>query len=418
MTESELDAPGRYPRRYPRLGPWPATEGGVRSESVRTANLATVLRHLHLSGPSTRSQLVEHTGLTRTSVAALVGELAQAGLVTEHAALPDGTPGRPSPLVAVNSDDVAVLAIEIAVDSVAVAVVGLGGVVLTEMRIDRSRDRVTVAGTIADIAALVDETRGDVSVRRLVGVGVAVAGVVRRATNTVVLAPNLGWNEVALGDLIADACDLGVPIHVGNEGDLGVLAETRRGAAVGQRDVIYLSGEVGVGGGIFVNGRPVIGRRGFAGEIGHLPVNPAGRNCGCGSRGCWETEVSETALLRRTGRPIDGGRPAIDEVLAGAAAGDLDALRALDRQGYWLGVGLAGLVNVFDPDVVVLGGMFRRVHGYVIDSLRAALEERVVAAGDGIEIVPSALGSDVTLLGAAEVAFDPLLTDPLVTQPR
>ena len=418
MSESELDAPSRPEGPHPRLGRWPATKGGVRSESVRAANLATVLRHLHLTGPCTRSQLVEHTGLTRTSVGALVGELALAELVTEHAALSDGTPGRPSPLVAVNRDDIAVLAIEIAVDSVAVAVVGLGGEVLTEMRIDRPRERVTVAETVADLTVLVGQTRAAASVRRLLGVGVAVAGIVRRATNTVVLAPNLGWDDVPLGDLIAEACDLDVPVHVGNEGDLGALAEIRRGAAVGQRDVIYLSGEVGVGGGIVANGRPVIGRRGFAGEIGHLPVNPSGRRCGCGSRGCWETEVSETALLRRTGRPVDGGQHAISELLSAAAAGDRDSLRALERQGYWLGVGLAGLVNVFDPDIVVLGGMFRRVHGHVIDALRASLATRVVAAADGIAIVPSALGSDVALLGAAELAFDPLLTDPLAAQPR
>jgi predicted NBD/HSP70 family sugar kinase len=122
-------------------------------------------------------------------------------------------------------------------------------------------------------------------------------------------------------------------------------------------------------------------------------------------------------LLRRTGRPVDGGQHAIGELLSAAAAGDRDSLRALERQGYWLGVGLAGLVNVFDPDIVVLGGMFRRVHGQVIDALRASLETRVVAAVDGIAIVPSALGSDVALLGAAELAFDPLLTDPLGAQP-
>ncbi len=388
--------------------------GGVRSESVRTTNLSTVLQRLHFAGPATRSELVEETGLTRSSVAALVGELEEAGLVFELAGSPDGSPGRPSPTVSANSAQNAVLAIEIAVDDLAVAIVGLGGTVLHRIRIDHPRDRSTVQETIADVAELVSEVLSATENTPLLGVGVAIVGLVHRATNTVVVAPNLSWNEIPLGDLLREACSLSVPITIANDGNAGVLAESRRGAAVGQKNVIFLSGEVGVGGGIIVDGQVINGQGGFAGEIGHMPVNPEGLDCGCGARGCWETEIGEGALLRRTGRMADGGRAALNNVLEAAAAEDPDVLRALARQGEWIGIGLAGLINVFDPQMVVLGGTLRRVYPYVIDAVQEVItSRRLNGRVTTIDIVASAVGEDASLLGAAELAFQSLLANPL-----
>jgi len=119
-------------------------------------------------------------------------------------------------------------------------------------------------------------------------------------------------------------------------------------------------------------------------------------------------------LLRRTGRKPDGGPAALDEVLQAAAEGDADVLQALDAQGDWLGTGLAGLIHIFDPEMVVLGGMFRRVYPYVIEALQRSLTDRLLATTVGdIDIVASTLGEDASLLGAAELAFEPLLNDPL-----
>ncbi len=388
--------------------------GGVRSESVRTANLSTLLQCLHFAGPATRSELVEETGLTRSSVAALVGELEEAGLVVEHAGSPDGSPGRPSPTVSANSSQNLVLAIEIAVDDLAVAIVGLGGKVLHRIRVDHPRDLSTIDETIADVAELVAKVRSATKNTPLLGVGVAIVGLVHRTTNTVVVAPNLRWNEVPLGNLIRDACSLSVPITVANDGNAGVLAESRRGAAVGQKNVIFLSGEVGVGGGIIVDGQVINGQGGFAGEIGHMPVNPEGLDCGCGARGCWETEIGEGALLRRTGRMADGGRAALNSVLDSAAAEDPNVLRALARQGEWIGIGLAGLINLFDPGMVVLGGTLRRVYPYVIDSVNEVVVGRRLSGREArMSIVASTVGEDASLLGAAELAFQSLLANPL-----
>ena len=183
---------------------------------------------------------------------------------------------------------------------------------------------------------------------------------------------------------------------------------------MGVDNVLFISGEVGVGGGLIVDGRPLTGVAGYGGEIGHIPVNPAGAACRCGSVGCWETEVGEGALLRRAGHPAAGGRAAVEAVLREAADGSPVALAALDHVGRWLGLGLAGLVNVLNPRLVVLGGLFGRIHP--LDrgrpSRRSSTAGRLPAPRALVRVVPASLGVDAPLLGAAELAFEPLLADP------
>lgn len=387
---------------------------GQRSETVRRANLSAIVRGLHERGPLSRSDLVAATGLTRSAIRGLVGELAQAGLVSETAAVRRGSPGRPSPLVRLNPTAVVVLGLEIAVDSLAAASVGLGGQVFERIRVDRPRGHTSADDVVADLAALATELQA----RRpangpLLGIGVAIVGVVRRSDGLVSMAPNLGWLEVPLGAHLLRALEADVPIAVANEADLGVLAEHRRGAAVGVDDVLFVSGEVGVGGGVLVDGRPLTGAAGYAGEIGHLPVNPGGSPCACGSVGCWETEVGEGALLRRAGRAPDSGRAGVEAVLREASAGSPTATAALDETGRWLGIGLGGLINILDPRLVVLGGLFGRIHPFVRETLEAELARRSLPAPRAlVRVVPARLGVDAPLLGAAELAFEPLLADP------
>ncbi len=390
-------------------------EVGQRSETVRRSNLSAMVRELHTRGPLSRSELVAWTGLTRSAIRSLVGDLVAGDLVAEGPAIRLGTPGRPSPVVRLVADGAVVLALQIAVDSLAVAVVGLGGEVFWQQRIERPRGHSTLDEIVADLADLVRTAlRRRPATETPIGVGVAMAGIVSSSDGVVAFAPNLGWIDAPLGERLAEALDLRVPVGVANEADLGALAESRRGAAGGAQDILYVHGEVGVGGGIIVDGRPLSGSGGFAGEIGHMSVNPEGQACRCGSVGCWETEVGEGALLARAGYPLDGGSAAVDAVLADAAAGLPLAIDALDDVGRWLGHGLAGLVNILNPHMVVLGGLFSRIHPYVGRRVEEALDRHALAAPRRrVEVVPAALGVDAPLLGAAEMAFEPLLTDPV-----
>ncbi|MGB0112607.1 MAG: ROK family transcriptional regulator, partial [Ilumatobacteraceae bacterium] len=246
----------------------------VRPQAVRQSNLAVLLETLRTSGPVSRSELGAATGLTRSAISGLVGELVSLGLADEHAALPDGRPGRPSPVVHVATAHFVTLAVEVGVDDLSVAIVGLDGKVLRSHRSARPRGRAPIGATVADIAELVRRLgwHGEmVDGRRVLAIGVAVPGVITEPGDVIVTAPNLGWYDLDLGPLLREALGVELPVFVGNDADLGALAEARFGAGVGARTMLFVSGEVGVGGGLVVDGRRVAGHRGFAGEIGHIP---------------------------------------------------------------------------------------------------------------------------------------------------
>jgi predicted NBD/HSP70 family sugar kinase len=387
---------------------------GQRSETVRRANLSAIVRELHLRGALSRSELGLLTGLTRSAIRGLIGELVAAGLVTEVPSRPAGTPGRPSPLVRPEPDAASVLGLEINVDSLAAARVGFGGAIGDRVRVDRPRAHLAAEEIIGDLVELARPILAGLQHHGgLIGVGVAVAGIVRRGDGYVRLSPNLGWREVPLGDLVRSALDVGARLWVGNEADLAGLAEHRRGAAVGAGSVLHVTGEVGVGGNLIVDGRPVVGAAGYAGEVGHMPVNLSGARCGCGAIGCWETEIGERAMLARAGRSPDGGRAAVNEVIDAARNGEPAALEAMDAVGAWLGIGLAGLVNILNPAVVVLGGHFERIYPLVAQRVARELDARALRASrEVVRLVPGVLGVDAPLLGAAELAFGPFLADP------
>lgn len=385
---------------------------GQRSETVRRANLGAIVRELYARGPLSRSELVRRTGLTRSAIRVLTGQLTAAGFVAEGQAPPLGVPGRPSHLVRLVPGGALVLALEIAVDSSAAAVVGLDGSVDGWVRRERAVG-VDPTERAHGLAALAARVLGDRTVDDVVGIAVAVPGVVRRRDGFVSMAPNLRWRDVPFGEMTAGALGTTVPVAVANEADLAALAELRRGAARGESDVVLVSGAIGVGGGLVAGGRPLLGAAGYGGEIGHMPVLPAGAPCRCGSIGCWETVVGLEAILARAGREPDGGLVALDGMLRDAASGLPAARAAVEETGEWLGIGLAGLVNLLNPRLVVLGGVFETLFPFVAERIDAELDRRVLPAPRAlVRVVPAKLGADAPLRGAAELAFEALLEDP------
>ena len=389
-------------------------ELGHRSETVRRANLSAIVRELHTSGPSSRSELVAHTGLTRSAIRALTGELVAGGLATEEPAVLDGTPGRPSPVVRPNPHGAIVLGLELAVDYLAAATVGLGGHVFDVIRADLPRGRSSVDDIAQGLAELATNARDRLPREDvLIGIGVAVVGVVRRTDGLVAMAPNLGWRDEPLGRRLSLALRTTVPISLANESDLAAIAEHRRGAARGVDDMAIIWGSVGVGGGVIVAGAPLTGAAGYGGEVGHMPVNPDGLPCRCGSIGCWETEVGGAALLRRAGYPPEGGREAMAAVMRDAQAGSAVALAALAETGRWLGIGIAGLINILNPELILLGGELAPFYPYVRSSLEAELDRRALRSSrQAARVTTASLGMDAPLIGAAELAFQPMLADP------
>jgi predicted NBD/HSP70 family sugar kinase len=383
-----------------------------------------VLRYVHVHGPTARSRLTAVLGLNRSTIGDLTGELVAAGLVREESGRAErvddrgsGTGGRPSYVVSPESERVQVLAVDVGVTHLSVARIGLGGDVLS--RRDRSyrrgaRRQRDVIATIARIGA---ELLAEVSRDTIVGVGVAVPGMVRSRDGEVRQAPNLGWKDAPVGAALAEALNL--PVLVGNDADLGMRAEHVRGAAAGVDDAIYLSGHSGIGAGIIAGGNPLGGRAGYAGEVGHTVINPGGLACHCGSQGCWETECGEERLFELAGRPVGGGLAGVRAVAAAAAEGDPVARAALEHVAAWLGRGTANVVNSLNPEVVILGGALEEVFMVAGKTVLAEFETAALAAPfEQVRIVTPYLGPDSTVVGAAELAFEALLSDPLLELSR
>ena len=387
----------------------------MASDELRRHNLATVLERVHLSGPLSRSELTVTAGLNRSTIADLVAELAALGLVEELPAATSTGPGRPSPLVGARPESAAVLALELSVDSIAVATAGLGGHVFNKLRVSRPRERFSPAETVQDLAKLAEPLLASLpSGHNFTGIGAAVAGVVRRSDGFVHIAPNLGWRNVPLGSMLA--AELGVPVRVtvANEADLGALAEHRRGAGIGVGHLIYLSGEVGIGAGIISDGKPMLGSAGYAGEVGHTLINPAGRRCRCGATGCWETEAGELALARAARIPPSiSGMEVVRTVCYRADSGDQRTLAGLAEIGRWLGLGIGSLMNAFNPELIVLGGNYHALFPYVRQSvIEGAAQVGLEAPAEMVEVIRSGLGADAPLIGAAELALSAVVSDP------
>ena len=358
--------------------------------------------------------------MNRSTIGELVADLESRGLVTTGDPARLGSRGRPSLMVRPRPEGAAAIAAEIAVNSLSVAVVGLGGRILHLARVAHRPRRLAFEQTVEDIVTLIRSAQASIPANCwLAGLGIAVCGVTRRADGLVHFAPNLGWRDVPLGHLVAERLGSSLPVQIANEADLGAVAEHTWGGGVGVDHLIYLSSDVGVGAGLVIDGRPLVGAAGCAGEVGHVQLNPMGVRCRCGAIGCWETEVGGPALLRRVGSGEKRYRPEmIERLLREAAWGDPVALPAVEDVGRWLGAGLAGLVNSFNPQLILLGGYLGEMWPLVEEIVQAELRVRGMApALDSVEIKPAQLGVDASLLGAAELALTRLLDEPTLVPP-
>ena len=389
----------------------------ARPDAIRSHNLGVVLADVHRAGARSRSELTHRTGLTRSTIGALVSELCALGLVVERRPDRHVRAGRPSHVVETAPNGPYVIAVSVEIDTVIVAGIGLGGRILArqdEAVPDDERSPEQVAKRCANLAQRVNASLPRRS--RPIAVGVSVPGVVSRATGSIEIAPNLDWRDVPMPELIAKWLGPSVPILVGNDADLGALAEHLRGVARDCSDLIFVNGRIGVGGGVIVDGHRLHGVAGFAGEFGHMAVDPDGHACHCGSVGCWETKIGEHRLLELAGHPEAHGPIAVAETLAAADRGDIQALAAVEEVSAWMGRGLGALTNIFNPEMIIVGGTLSAILRSRPERIRAALEEAALpGAAATVSLVPPALGSDATLLGAAELAFAPLLADPLRT---
>lgn len=400
-----MTAPPHEARSSGTGRPLPDTQQGMRRR-----NLARVMHAVSAEGSLSRAAVASRIGLTRAAVSTLVDELIRWGLLEELGPERPGRVGRPGSALAVSGRGPAGIGAEIGVDHLAVCAVDLRGEVRARaVRHGANRGR-AARPVIAELTRLIRRVVAEAERAELwpAGLAVAVPGLVARDGRTVVRAPNLDWHDTDLGALLPDW-----PLTVDNEANFGALAELWLGAGT-PGDFLHVSAEIGIGAAVVVDGRLLRGNRGFAGELGHVPVWPDGPPCPCGSRGCLEQYAGEEAVLRAAG--LEPREDLVGLLAERAQTGDEGVRAALRDAGTALGIALTGAVNLLDPETVVLGGALAGLSPWLLPTLEAELTGRTT--GPACPVTVSSLGPQGPLLGAAHSVVRAVLDDPAVVSDR
>lgn len=390
----------------------PADQAGLRR-----GNLALLVRTLREHGALSRAQLAVRSGLSKATVSSLVTDLETRGLVHD-AGVSAGGQGRPGQLVDLRPDSVCGVGLDVHVGHVGALVTDLGGEVLFRERVVADVPVIGPERALDLLARLVSDAM--TGLKNAVGVTVSVPGLVDAVAGTVPFSPRLRWRDVAVADGLAARTGLALDqIVVENDANLGAMAEM---ANMDVADLVYLTGDFGIGGGVIAGGRLIRGFGGFAGEIGHMAMDPLGPYCSCGRRGCWETQVGLGALLHACADPDDPIRdPGLDldqrmrMIRARAEQHDQRTLDALHQIGVALGLGVSYLVNLLNPAVVVLGGYFAALPEWLVEPIRNQVVAHVLAPGaGGARVVGSRLGFTAATTGGALASLRRVLEDPTI----
>jgi N-acetylglucosamine repressor len=395
---------------------------------MREMNLALVLNILRQHAPISRARLSSITGLNKATISSLVRELLKRELVREIGVDTSGADiGRPAINIELNPDAGYIVGAEIGADFVSVIVTNFAAKILVRRHENTFHLR-SQSAILKHLVGLLEDSCQEASNehRPVFGIGLGVPGLVNQTSGVLLFAPNLGWSDVSLRELLEHQVQ--APLFLDNEANLAALGEAYFGAGQGGDCVLYVSAGVGLGGGIVLNGQVLLGSAGFAGEVGHMTLEPDGHLCNCGNRGCWETLVSQRAIIRSVKELIQQGKTSalaasvendlerltVPAIVQAAQCGDAVALQAFRQAGYWLGIGLANLINTLNPDRVVIGGILSLGHQYILPSAQEELNKRALRWPRlNCEIVSAVHGTDACMMGGIATVYRKILSQPI-----
>ena len=401
-------------------------------EIARERNLSLILKALHAESPATRPDLARKTGINRTTVSSLVEELVDHDLVHEVGYDSSGL-GRRSLLLELNPSMGFAVAAEQGADFVSVICSDFTPQILWECQ-----ESVSGNLTEADILGLVIDlfrqglAHGSKAGIRPCGLSLGVHGLVEPESGLLRFAPNLGWTNVPLGEVLGQTFDL--PIFIDNEANFAVLGEHIYGAARGYREILYVDAtRIGLGAGIMTGGQLFRGASGAAGELGHFVMDPDGELCRCGARGCWETQVSQAATFRYLDQAIEQGLPSrlvvaneahastgsgagltFSALVEAANQGDAAALAALSRLGAHLANGIGSFMLALAPELVILGGHLCEASEYLLPPISQELTGRALQWS--VQAPKAVLGrhdSHACTIGGVAVVYQAILSEPI-----
>ncbi|RJP56190.1 MAG: ROK family transcriptional regulator [Anaerolineaceae bacterium] len=394
---------------------------------VRETNLSLVLRLIHNQPPVSRAQLAAITGLNKSTVSSLVDELLERGLVHEIGSNAGGA-GRPATLLEVDPQAGHIIGVELGVDFVSVAVTDFFGNIIWRRRED--------ADSTEDQEKMINQTLrivkdamsfGKKKNFHFLGLGLATPGTVDLNEGLLIFAPNLHWRNVPFGKIFSEQTKL--KVFVENDANAAAIAEHLFGTARRCQNFIFVFAGVGIGGGLFLNGRLYRGNNGYAGEIGHSPImaEPSQTVCHCGNRGCWETYANQYSIIQRIQARLEVKRSSIipklmtdqNSVLSiplikqAADAGDIEAVESFNEAGQAMGQGFAGLINIFNPEMIILGGPLSVAGEYLLPAIKETVARHSLPEIDRqAEVLLSPFGPDASLIGAIAIVVDDALSHP------
>ncbi|WP_119071248.1 ROK family transcriptional regulator [Aggregatilinea lenta] len=403
--------------------------GRADQNLLKRLNSALILNRLLAESPQSRAALAQVTGLNRSTISSLVSDLVAQQLIREVGFEPASSRGRPGMLLELNPAAGCVVSIEINVDYLWVVLTDFMAHPLWSHRIDvpEGTPHSRFLTLAEDLICRALEA-GKAHQLKPLGIGLAVPGIVDTHRGALVYAPNLQWRSVPFRDLWGHK--FGVPLYIENDGNASALGEYYFGVAKGCQDFLFLGTGIGLAGGMMLNGELYRGAGGYAGEIGHILVEGGTELCGCGQRGCWETLVGPRAVIRSIVRALDDGMPSLIPQLVGdqldqitmqvvvtaADRGDQLARSTLASVAHHLGKGVANLINIFNPAMIVLGGSLTLAGDYLLPTISHIIAtEAMPEPARMVTLALSSQGMSPCIKGAVALVIDQIVREPAIS---
>lgn len=399
-----------------------ATTGKADQGFIRKRNASLVLNELRLSAPLSRADLAKRIGLNRSTISSIVAQLLEEGLIHETELQTDKI-GRPGLSLDLNPNGGAIIGVEVGVTGSNVVLTDLLAGVLWRGRLNLPPEE-PIDGYLHAAGRLVDQAISQAASRnqRVLGIGISVPGLVDVEAGILRMSPNFRGQEIPITE--PWQARFGVPVIVENDANAAALGEYFLGAAKDTPNFLYLGASSGIGGGIIIDGHIFRGGGGFAGELGHMTMDPEGDVCSCGKRGCLETLIGPSAVVTRYRASVAAGSASplsnnlenvtFADIVQAAELSDLAAHSVLQDVGHYLGLGIANLVNVLNPQLVVLGGAFSVAHEALIPMIRTTVKLNTLPPmREALSIVPSEHSSQDGLIGAVSLVLEDLMRAPV-----
>lgn len=383
------------------------------SKFLKAYNETGILNLIRTMKSLSRADISKETGLSPTAVGAIVSSLIDKGYIRENGS-GKSRGGRKPVLLELKQDSYYSIGLDVDVDNILFILMDITGKVVFERSVALTEN--TPDGAALTASACIRDIMHEYSIEkeRLLGIGISVPGMVDASSHRIVLAPNLGWEDVDFGGILKEHVNL--PVYVENEAMASAICENWLGSCQGDSNFVCVNIKSGIGAGIFTGGRPYRGTDGSAGEVGHIVVDESGLRCGCGNYGCLETIASTGRIIEKARRLVIDGTMStlkgldnvsgirICDVADAARAQDEAALGLLNEAAAYIGIALSNLVNTLNPSKIVIGKDFTVYGDLVMDTLRSVIDRKALKrTAAGVEIIVSEIGERVSTLGAAIV---------------